>query len=138
MARKKNTKNPLVSQTEQGEFFCTADAAWGGFINIRLSELQKAEFKLWYETSASEAVLILRDFLNEGGKLSITFDREHDSFVVTYTGALMGNSRDRFAASSRAGILDEAMAIMAWKHGLLAQGDYSNWRPFGNTMEHWG
>jgi len=138
MARKKATKSPPVSQVEQGEFYCAADAAWGGFVNIKLSELQKAEFKLWYETTPSEAVDILRDFLNEGGKLSVTFDREHDSYVVTYTGALMGNSGDRFAASSRAGVLDEALAIMAWKHGHLAEGDYGNWRPFGNTMDHWG
>jgi len=138
MARKKSIKIPPQSKIEQGEFFCASDAAWGGFVNIKLSELQKTEFKLWYQENPGEAVSILRDFLNEGGKLSVTFDREHDSFVVTYTGALMGNSGDRFAASSRAGVLDEALAIMAWKHGHLAEGDYGNWRPFGNTMERWG
>jgi len=138
MARKK--ANPKIPQAEieQGEFFCKNDAAWGGFVNIKLSELQKAEFKLWYETRADEAGILLRNFLNAGGKLSIIFDREHDSFVVTYTGALMGNSADRFAVSSRSSDLNEALAIMAWKHDYLAEGDYGNWRPFGNTMEHWG
>lgn len=138
MARKKSAKTPSAAQVEQGEFFCASDAPWGGFVNIKLSELQKSEFKLWYAEYPGEAVAILRDFLNEGGKLSVTYDREHDSYVVTYTGALMGGSGDRFAASSRAGILDEALAIMAWKHGHLAEGDYGNWRPFGNTMEPWG
>jgi len=138
MARKKSTKVPLASKVEQGEFYCPAETAWGGFINIKLSELQKTEFKLWYEKTPDEASLVLSEFLNQGGKLSVTFDREHDSYIVTYTGALMGNSPDRFAVSSRSSDLSEALAIMAWKHGFLAEGDYGNWRPFGNTMEHWG
>jgi len=138
MARRKTAKTPLLPQVEQGVFYCAGDAAWGGFVNIKLSELQKAEFKSWYEETPGEAILVLRDFLNEGGKLSVTFDREHDSFVVTYTGALMGNSGDRFAASARSGVLDEALALMAWKHDKLAEGDYGNWRPFSNTMDHWG
>jgi len=138
MARKKPTSKVPPVEIQQGEFYCKSDAAWGGFINIKLSELQKGEFKLWYETTPDEAGLVLSEFLNQGGKLSVTFDREHDSYIVTYTGALMGNSADRFAVSSRSSDLSEALAIMAWKHGYLAEGDYGNWRPFGNTMEHWG
>jgi len=138
MARKKSTKTPPKSEVVQGEFFCAADAAWGGFVNINLSDVQKDEFRLWFEAEPSGYTAIVREFLLEGGKISITFDREHDCYIVTFTGALMGGSADRFAASSRAGILDEALALMAWKHGFLAEGDYGNWRPFGNTMDHWG
>jgi len=138
MARKKSTPKTPQAEIQQGEFFCSSDAAWGGYVNIKLSDAQKLEFKDWFAERASESTDILIEFLNQGGKLSVVFDRQHDSFVVTYTGALMGGSPDRFAASSRSASLDEALAIMAWKHGYLAEGDYGNWRPFGNTMEHWG
>lgn len=136
MARKKKS-TPQV-QVEQGEFFCASDAAWGGFVNIRLSDDQKTKFKDWWEERANEVPDIIGEFLAEGGKVAYTFDRSNQCFIVTFTGALMGNSQDRFAATSRAGTLDEACALMAWKHGYLAEGDYGNYRPLTGEMQAWG
>lgn len=137
MARKTKKNSPNADAT-QGEFFCASDAKWGGFINIKFDDDQKNDFKDWFNAWPDEVSRIVDEFLAEGGKLSYAYDRANQCYIVTFTGKLVSSHEDRYAASSRSGTLQEALAIMAYKHAYIAEGDYGNYRPATGYMENWG
>lgn len=132
MPRKKSS-SPSVDTPEknvpQGKFWLPNDARWGGFINIRLTDAQKGEFEAWVAEAAKHVPGYLDDHLAEGVKFGASFDRENECTVVTYTGALVANSNERYCCTSRAGTLDLAIALAVWKHEVLAAGDYGNFSP---------
>lgn len=130
MPRKTGTKTPRNKETiEQGMYWLPNDAAWGGFINIRLDDQQKAEFADWFDRNGQDVPLMLDDILAEGMKVAFAYDRENQSYVVTFTGALVGGSNERYCATSRAGTFDKCLGVACYKHGILARGDYGNFRP---------
>lgn len=132
MARKKSS-SPEVDTPEknvtQGRFWLPTEARWGGFINIRLSDEQKEEFHAWVEANGVHVSGYLDDHLSDGVKFGASFDRENECAVVTYTGALVAKSNERYCCTSRAGNLKLAIALAVWKHEVLAQGDYGNFSP---------
>jgi hypothetical protein len=82
--------------------------------------------------------LALDDVLAQGVKFGATYDRENQAYVVTLTGALVQGSNERYCTTSRAGTLDEAIAIAMYKHDVMAQGDYSDFMPRTGTFKQWG
>lgn len=132
MPRKKQTSPALDTpekNVQQGRFWLPNEARWGGFINIRLSDEQKEEFHGWMEANKAHIAGYLDDHLADGVKFGASYDRENECTVVTYTGALVANSNERYCCTSRAGSLDVAIALAVWKHEVLAQGDYGGFSP---------
>lgn len=141
MARAKRTKSDETSREEKnqhGSLFSSNEAAWGGFINIRLGEEQKQTFVAWFESSVEAIPSYVDDILGEGGKLSLSFDLPNSAYIVTLVGSLVSNSNERYASTSRAGSLTEALGLTVWKHFLLCDGDYGNYRPQNSTFMKWG
>lgn len=135
---KPQQKNPSPSPTVQ-RYFLPAEAAWGGFVNIRLDDEQKNEFYVWCEANVAHYHALFADMLGEGLKASFTFDAEHGAFILALTGALMGSAPyERFCSTSRAGSLDEVIALTVWKHVELTEGDYGNYRPRDGSFMRWG
>lgn len=111
----------------------------GGFINIRLDDEQKREFYSWLEANAAHYSAAIDDMLGAGVKLTLAYDAEHQAYIVTVTGALVGSAPNkRFASTSRAGTLPEALALTVWKHTALTEGDYGNYSPKDSTWMTWG
>ena len=139
MARKKKeTSNAQKPPIEQGIYHLDNEAAWGGFINIRLDEEQKSSFHAWFADNATTVAGYVDDVLAEGMKVSLAYDRENQCYIATFTGALVGNSNERYVATSRAGTLNECLGLAVWKHFYIADGDYGNFRPKTSTMMSWG
>lgn len=139
MARKKRTHEPEQSpQTAQGIYWLPSDAAWGGFVNIRLDDSQREAFGFWFGENASRVAQFLDEILGEGMKVGLSYDRENQCYIATFTGALVGNSNERYCATSRAGTLNECLGLAVWKHIFLTQGDYGNFRPANSTFMSWG
>jgi len=139
MPRKK--KDPSGAKTEsvvQGVFWLPNDAAWGGFINVRLDDEQKQTFIEWFEEGDGTVHVYLEDILAEGMKVAFAYDRENQCHIVTFTGALVGGSNERYCATSRAGTLTECLALAVWKHVHLAAGDYGSYRPASGKLNNWG
>lgn len=122
------------NEVTQGVYWLPSDAAWGGFVNIRLDDQQKEEFADWFERNGSDIPLMLDDILGAGMKVAFAYDRENESYVVTFTGALVSNSNERYCATSRAGTFDKCLGVACFKHGILAQGDYGNFKPRTGRM----
>jgi len=135
---KTNPQTTNGNKEARGLYSLPGEAAWGGFINVRLDEEQKTSFLSWI-ASASEAVpSLVDDILGEGMKIGFSFDMEASCYIVSFTGALVGGSNERYSTNSRAGTLDEALALAVWKHFYLADGDYGNYKPRNGSLMTWG
>lgn len=140
MPRKKSTKKSSAESPHASQqYFLENDAPWGGFINIRLDDAQKEDFTLWYNTYTEHVMNYWQDLLNMGCKVSFSFDAEHEAYVCTIMGSLVGSqATHRYASTSRAGTLDMVIALSVWKHFVLAEGDYGNYKPKDNTFMQFG
>lgn len=140
MARKAapKTSKPVPSPIEQ-PYYLPNEAPWGGFVNIRLSDEQREEFSSWYAANAAHFPSTFDDMLGSGLKATFSYDAEHECYILALQGALMGSSPgDRFVSTSRAGTLNEVIALSVWKHDVLCRGDYGNYRPKDSTFMKWG
>jgi len=127
MPRKTNNKGSEVEPVEISalrRYVCAPEATWGGFINIRINDKQREDFHDWEAANAAHVAGYFEDHLSEGMKISFAYDDENQAFIVTYTGRLVNMVGMRYAVSSRAGTVTQAMALAAYKHEVLAEGDY--------------
>lgn len=141
MSRKKSLSPSFDTpnkKVEQGIFWLPNDAPWGGFVNIKLTDEQAEEFKIWFDGQSDEIAEYLAEIGYEGMKFGSSYDREHQCWVVTFTGALMEKRDTRCCCTSRAGTMLEAWGLAVWKHAFLALGDYGMYRPKTGTMLSWG
>lgn len=140
MPRKKSTSQasspaPVSNIT----YFSPADAEWVGFINIRLSDNQKLEFAAWWEKNDHLVGDAIEELLALGMKVAVSFDFQHDVFIVSVTGNLLiENPPSRASSTSRASSLREAYALVVFKHYVVAKGNYGNFRPKDSSFLSWG
>lgn len=115
-----------------------ADAQWGGFINIRLSDEEKETAQLWIREHEREAFAMFADNLGEGFKFSLSYDAENQSYIASYTGAGWVGSELRCSMSARAGTWFEALALLVWKHNIHASGNWGQYRTDGRKVPSFG
>lgn len=137
MPRKKKSNTPQV-KVDRGVFYCSPDAVWGGFLNVRLDAEQIEQFQGWFAVNGENFDHLFIEFLDEEGKVTAVYDRENQCYIVSFVGALCDGSNERYVSTSRASTFREATALAVWKHFVLAEGDYSNFKPFDSTMKSWG
>lgn len=141
MPRSTTSKSELdtpTKNTTQGKYWASPEAGWGGFINVRINDKQRDDFHSWEAANAAHIGAYYEDHLNEGIKFSAVYDRENECYVVSYTGALVGISSDRFSVTSRAGTLSQALALAVYKHVVLAEGDYIRFGSGGKEFLKFG
>lgn len=139
MPPRKKSKPASPAYNPPDDYRLDNDAPWGGFINIRLDDEQKTAFFIWLEQNSAHYPALFDDMLGQGVKITIAYDLEHSAYILTSTGALVGSDpKKRFASTSRAGSLNEAIALTVWKHFELTQGDYGNYRPKDSAFMSWG
>lgn len=137
--KKKSVSPPPITPPVNQPYYLPSDAEWGGFINIRLDDVQKAEFLSWYEKEYNSINAMYIDMLGQGIKSTMSFDAEHDCFICAVQGRLLseaGNSR--YVSTSRASTLIEVIGLTVWKHYFLARGDYGAYRPKSGQFMTWG
>ena len=140
MARRKSSpKVVLPSTTERQPYYLPNDAPWGGFINIRLDEEQKGEFFEWMAAHVAHYPAYFDDLIGAGLKATFSYDVENDCYILALQGGLVGSmSGSRFVSTSRAGTMSEVIALTVWKHIILTEGDYGNFKPRDLTFMKWG
>lgn len=139
MARKsKSPSSETPKKIEQGMYWLPNDAAWGGFINIKLDDEQKQTFFTWFADAGLAVHQLMDDLLGNGAKVTWNYDRENSCYLVAVTGALVSGSNERYCVNSRAGTLVECMGLAVWKHFYLADGDFGAFRPASGKLNNWG
>lgn len=130
---------PVEIANARQPYLLENDAPWGGFINIRLDEAQKAEFFAWHEENKEHVSSYFEEMLGAGIKASFSYDASNECFILAVTGALMGEiSHSRFCSTSRAGTMSQVIGLTVWKHVVLARGDYGNYRPSNGSFMSFG
>lgn len=139
MPRGKNsTRKEPVEKKALPRYACAADAPWGGFLNARMDDARKAQFDDWFTNYSSKVWSSLDDAVGEGLKFSLSYDAENEAYVATLTGRLCLSLDQRWAASARAGTWEEACALVLFKHYVLAEGNWDDFRPSKGDFLKWG
>jgi hypothetical protein len=139
MARK--TKSPAKPKTDPRElqpYWTPNDAEWGGFVNIRLDDSQREAYAEWEADNAQYAPQVVDELLAAGMKIGLSYDADNQCYICTFTGALVSVSDMRFVMTTRAGTMDEVLALSVWKHTQVAHGDYGDFRPRTGKFDSWG
>jgi len=132
---KKDPNNPKPTSKPEPK---APEMDWGGFLNLRLTEEHKADFDAWHEASRETIGVLLDDAMIDGLKVSIAYSPENEAYCATFTGQLIPAHNTRYAASSWAGTWQEAVALMCWKHFVLAQGSWFDFLPHSGKLKRWG
>jgi len=135
---KSNVDQVKEQSSSRGVYYTDNQNVWGGFINIRLDDEQKESFFAWLKDAGQTVSQLTDDALGEGVKIGMAVDHLNSCYIVTYTGALVLSSNERYVATSRAGTLAEALGLAAWKHFVLCDGDYGNYKPGNGSFLSWG
>ena len=137
-ARKSEKAAPAYDPNAGRRYFLPADAKWGGYIDLKISEDQRGVFNDWYLKPGSLWWDLLAECLADGLALSLKWDAENQCFVVTLTGAGISNSNERYALTARSSDATEAMALCVYKHSVLMGGIWDSFMPRTGTMRSWG
>lgn len=138
--RRKNVpdESSTASASTEQRYLLPADAPWGGFLNARLDGEHKERFQDWFSSEGSRVWQALDDVLSEGVKVSLSFDAENSAYVAALTGRLCLSLKQRWVAQGRASTWEEAVAVVLYKHFVLAEGNWDNFRPSKGDFMKWG
>lgn len=114
------------------------DPLWGGFLNLRLSAEETEMFKTWYPEQGVNLWSVFQDILATGLKFSIAWDAENQCHISTFTGKLIPGQETKYATSARAITWDESLALLIFKHDVLADRNWANFMPKHGTLNQFG
>lgn len=86
------------------------------FVEIPLTEEQKADFKAMYAKDANALLGYIPELVGDGYKLSSTWDEPNKCFIVSLTCKDPLSTNFGYVMTSRAGDLWEAMSLALYKH----------------------
>lgn len=102
----------------------TEKAAWTGFANIDLSEKDKDAIR--GGILDGDAVLdIITDMLATGHKIALSYDPERDTVTCAATGAYKRSKNAGLTVTSFGRDVTSALMVTAYKHEVVAKGDWS-------------
>lgn len=139
MPRKKSSSSANSSAVPLPPLAAHADAPWGGYINIRLTEAQVETYRVW---AASEGPAtwwnLFTELVDSGAKIGLVYDSENECYIASLTGRLLPEFDSRYCMTARGGTLEETVSLLVWKHFVLAQGNYNDYRPRTGTFLRFG
>lgn len=131
MPRGKKSPNGKVSlpANDVRKYFRPSDAPWGGYINLRVSAGERADFDGWSQAEGEAIYAYLDDCLTEGLKYGHSYDAENSCYIATLTGGGCLMDPARYVLLARGATWWESLALLMYKHEVLLHGDWSNYRP---------
>lgn len=115
-----------------------ANPEWGGFLNLRISEEEKTAFERWFAGDGCPMWEMYEQAMIDGLKFSHAWDEDNQCYIASFTGTLIPGQQTRYATSARAGTYVESIALLCYKHFVLADGDWSNYLPKTGKFMSWG
>jgi len=137
-SKKSTATNPPPSPKPTGKYWLPQDSAWGGFINIKLTETDKEAFAAWKEMQQGGVWADFDDLLGQGMKVGLSYDPENECYICTFIGRLVSTDTARYCMTSRSGTWEDVIALALWKHAMTGTGFYDDFRPHNGRMDNWG
>lgn len=116
------------------------DIEWGGFLDIRISDAEKTAFDNWQVLTAGDHWLDFVEEISRGLKFGLSYDKDNDCYIATFTGygqELIGLDA-RYCMQARAPAWETSVALLMYKHLVIAQQNWGNYRPRTKTMDNFG
>lgn len=95
------------------------------FVEVRLTEEQKAEFKAKYAKDANQYLGLVSETLSGGYKLSLTYDEANKVYLASLTCREALDPNFNYVMTSRSSDAWEAMALAMYKHHFVC--DDGDW-----------
>lgn len=136
MPRKGNAgaKSAKVDVNASRLYYCPGDAPWGGYVNLRINEEERADFDAWATEETADFQRSLDLALVDGLKLGVSYDAENSAYVATFTGSGCHGDKARYLLSARGSSFSESVALLVYKHTVLMDGDWSSYSPATGRM----
>jgi hypothetical protein len=103
-----------------------ADIPFGGFIDVRLTPEQRAEFTDWCN---ADQLTFLDDVLGDEIKVGLSYDPDNETYQANLTSVKHAGSGMRVILTARAGTWEKAILLALYKHFVLLEGDWGRFRP---------
>jgi len=137
MPPRETPRKSKASRAKQGNNGETS-ADWGGWIDIKITEDEKASFHAWYEQSSTSIMDWVYAAVGEGLKFGLSRDEAHECFVASLNGKGDSTSDLRFSLTARATDAHEATGLVLFKHYTLLDGDWKTYKPSNQYQSNWG
>lgn len=105
------------------------------FVELRLLQSQKDDFKKWASENAQDSVDLLASVVNSGYKVSLNWSDYNDCYTASFTGLEENSPNNHLVMVNRSDDLWEAVMIGLFKHLVLYGGDA--W-PTDKQEQDWG
>lgn len=99
-------------------------ADWTGFANIDLSAEDKAAIRGGV-LDGDSVLEIIADMLGTGHKLSLSYDPQKDTVTGAVTGAYKNCKNAGLTCTSFARTITDVLTVIAYKHEVVAKGDWT-------------
>jgi hypothetical protein len=111
---------------------------WGGYVDLKIDDPTKLQFASWAVEMESEVWALINDAVDAGLKFGIGWDASNQCYIASLTGSGVKDNPDRFCLTARSGQIWESVSLLAFKHTVMMNCDWStHFRPRGNGFS-WG
>jgi len=126
---KKASVTPVEQRGPVGARKIGKDDQWGGYVQCSLSETDREGYEVWLSENPTAVPALLVDILASGLKLTAVWDGANQCFIASLTGRpdIAGGTLFTCTLSARGGTLDEAIAVLVYKHTEVCGEDWSDW-----------
>lgn len=100
-------------------------STWKGFVDVKMSEQEKELFSAW-EVHDDDLFVLLADAVAHGHKMSLTFNKQNDTFVASFTGNEGTKDHEGYTLSAYAGDWYLAVRALLFKHTVLLDLNWKN------------
>lgn len=100
------------------------EVTWQGFVDVKLTAVEKDVYGQW-DVQDDDLWVLVVDAIGSGHKLSITYNRQNDQFVASFTGQTGTKGNEGFTLSAYAKDWYNAIRVLAYKHAILLESDWT-------------
>lgn len=137
-AKKDTRSQPKHDPNAGRRYYLPGNAVFGGYIELKLDEEQRAAFDLWYCDHEQTFAEMVSETVVDGMALSIKYDAENQCFSASYSGAGVTGSNERYVLTARSSSWPEALALLVYKHDELMGGCWDDFTPRTGRLRSWG
>lgn len=102
------------------------DISWGGFIDLKLDDDDKAGFAAW---NSEFQWTYLDDLLADEMKVSFSYDDNTETYLCSLTSVKHAGNGMRCVLTARANSWELALALACYKHFVMLETDWGRFTP---------
>jgi hypothetical protein len=97
---------------------------WRGFVDVKMTDEEKQLFAQW-DVHDNDLFLLMSEAVAAGHKLSISFNKQNDTFVCSFTGNDGTGKHEGYTLTAYAGDWYIAVRALVFKHAVLLNSDWT-------------